>query len=68
MQFLRVCFQNAASTTEVSRRNYQLLPATRSGYVAEANAKTKNEFVFRFSYFNSENETRIRFSFFLLQF
>ena len=36
MQFLRAYFQNAASVTEVSRRNYQLLPAVRSGSVAEA--------------------------------
>ena len=36
MQFLRVFFQNIASATEVSLRNYQRLPATRSGSVAEA--------------------------------
>ena len=36
MQFLQAYFQNADTTTEVSRRNYQLLPATLSGSVAEA--------------------------------
>ena len=76
MQFLRICFQNAASAIEVSRRNYQFVPATRSGSANEASymknekRKTKNEFVFRFSYFTFENEKRktknekgIRFSF-----
>ena len=36
MQFLQAYFQNAASATEVSRRNYQVLQDTRSGSVAEA--------------------------------
>jgi len=36
MQFLRVCFQNAASAIEESRRNYQYLPVTRSGSATEA--------------------------------
>ena len=62
MQFLRAYFLNAASAIEVSHRNYQLLPATRSGSMAEASFD-QNEFVFRFSYFTFVNEKGIRFSF-----
>ena len=44
-------------------RNYELLLATRSGYVAKANAKTNWFFLFLTSLLKTKNEKLIRFSF-----
>ena len=62
MQFLRVCFQNAASANTIYCRNYQ----------PEVSAwpklpKCKNEKGIRFSYFTFENEKRKRNSFFVFR-
>ena len=78
MQFLRVCFQNAASATEVSRRNYQFYRppevAVRPKHPKlkkNENRKTNSFFVFLTSLLKTKNEKRktknekrIRFSFF----
>ena len=69
MQFLRVCFQNAASTTRPkypagTTKFYRLPEVT----VWPKFPKCKNEFFFRFSYFTYENEKRKRNSFFVRKF
>ena len=61
MQFLRVRIQNAASDRSIPPK----LPIFTGQpkwhcYRSILNAKTKNEFVFRFSYFIFENEKRKR--------
>ena len=66
MQFLRVCFQNAASDRSIPPKlpmftGHPKWQCDRS----ILNAKTKNEFVFRFSYFTFENEKRKTNSFFV---
>ena len=56
LQFLRICFQNAASATEVFRRSHHVSPAIRSGR-SFLNVKTKNKFVFPVSFGNFKTKT-----------
>ena len=64
MQFLRVRIQNAASDRSIPPK-LPIFTGQPKWHRDRSilNAKTKNEFVFRFSYFTFENEFVFRFSF-----
>ena len=68
MQFLRVRIQNAASDRSIPPK-LPIFTGQPKWHCDRSilNAKTKNEFVFRFSYFTFENEFVFRFSYFTFE-